>query len=232
MCAIRCATLVAVGAIGVVASNASATIWNAAADFSSSSNPVGAWSYGTRATADGTALSLLTDSFSFTPTVGGWIDTANSVIGTPTIYANSGPDPVSFGTVTVAGNSLAMHPAPTGFGPGGSREFAVVRWTAPVGGIIAVTGSFLAFDIGATDVHLVLNGNSIFSSIRSGGSNVSFSEPSLTVNAGDTLDFVVGNAGAFEFDTTGLDATIVIPAPGAAALMGMGGLVATRRRRA
>jgi len=51
----------------------------------------------------------------------------------------------------------------------------------------------------------------------------------VAINAGDTVDFVVGNDGSYFNDSTGLVANI-IPTPGTAALFSLS-LVGMRRRR-
>lgn len=65
----------------------------------------------------------------------------------------------------------------------------------------------------STDVHILLNGSSLFSSSLNGfgaSSTKSFSNGSLSLNAGDILDFAVGfgNNGNYFFDSTGIDVTI------------------------
>lgn len=62
----------------------------------------------------------------------------------------------------------------------------------------------------------------------------SFNLPSMTLlNAGDSLSVAFGDNGSYLFDHANFNAWIVIPAPGAAALVGLGGLlvVGGRRRR-
>lgn len=202
--------------------------WSASADFSATSNVAGPWSYGTRASATGTSLLILTDSLG-SGSLMGWQDLANSSLGTPVIYRNFSNSTFAGGTVTIPGLTLVMHPGPTGFGAGGAREFAVTRWTAPVSGAFDISGSFLALDSGSTNVHVVRNGVSLFSSIRASSSNTAFSLSSVAINAGDTVDFVVGNDGSYFNDSTGLVANI-IPTPGTAALFSLS-LVGMRRRR-
>lgn len=175
-----------------------------------------------------TTLVLLSDSFSGGPTAG-WHDVANSSFGTPVIYKNFSTGTLVSGTVTIPALTLVMHPGPTGFGAGGAREFAVTRWTATSAGTFDIAGSFLALDSGSTDVHVVRNGVSLFSTVRASFANTSFSLSGVSLAAGDTIDFVVGNNGNFTNDSTGLVATIV-PSPAAAAPLALS-LLARRRRR-
>jgi hypothetical protein len=202
--------------------------WSAADDFSSTSNPNGPWSYGTRASELGTSLLLLSDAFA-SGSLAGWRDIANSASGTPVIYKNFSNSTVVSGTVTIPAQMLVMHPSYDNFGPAGAREVAVTRWTAVSSGAFDIAGSFIALDSGSTDVHVVLNGVSLFSAIRASNTTTNFSLNGVAVTAGDTIDFVVGNNGSFFNDSTGLVATIV-PAPAAAAPFALV-LLARRRRR-
>ena len=102
--------------------------------------------------------------------------------------------------------------------------------------------AYIAFSgmdvLGATtDVTVLLNGTSWFSdelNYNGNGNSASFLG-TVTMNAGDTLDFRVG-AGIEEyfFDTTGLEAIVVcVPEPSSALLgAAAAGLLALRRRRA
>lgn len=199
--------------------------WNAAADFSATSNPSGVWSYGTRSTSGGNSLLLLTDQQTLGP-IASWGDNVNNSLGTPVVSKNTSNSTFQFGSVTWLGLDLTMHPGPVGFG---AREFAVTRWTAPTDGPINISGGFLPADSGSTDVFVVLNGTAVFNAFRAGGSSVGFNLNAI-VAVGDTVDFVVGNAGDFTFDTTVLNATIV-PAPGMIGLAVSGIAAAGRRQR-
>lgn len=62
----------------------------------------------------------------------------------------------------------------------------------------------------------------------------SFNLPGLTLlNVGDSLSVAFGDNGSFLFDHVNFNATITVPAPGPAAVLGLGGLLAAggRRRR-
>jgi hypothetical protein len=60
----------------------------------------------------------------------------------------------------------------------------------------------------------------------------SFNLPNLTLlNAGDSLSVAFGDNGSYLYDHVNFNATISIPAPSAAALIGLGGLFTARRRR-
>jgi hypothetical protein len=51
------------------------------------------------------------------------------------------------------------------------------------------------------------------------------------LNAGDSISVAFGDNGSYLFDHVNFNATISIPAPSAAAVLGLGGLLAARRRR-
>jgi len=99
-----------------------------------------------------------------------------------------------------------VHPGPNG-------ERGVVKWTAPAAGTYTVAGRFQGIDTGATtsDVSITKNGTVLFSGNLNGyGTQLPFSL-SVTVAAGDAIEFTVGVGanGTYNNDSTGLAATIV-----------------------
>jgi hypothetical protein len=113
---------------------------------------------------------------------------------------------------------------------------SAVRFTAPSSGLYDVSLTFVDASGSATsDVHLVLNGKSLFDNyinLEGEDSIATYANSSpLDLKAGDTLDFVVGNGDAFGGemsgdDTTGLEATISeVPEPSTYALLGCGVLL-------
>jgi len=110
-----------------------------------------------------------------------------------------------------------------------------------------VTATFQGIDpnAGGTDVHVLLNGVSLFSAPITGfGVPTSFTYPGGVVAAGSKLDFVVGfgSDGNFLFDSTGFNANIsfqpsgVVPEPGSlvlvgSCLVGLAGFTWRRHRR-
>lgn len=215
---------------------AHAQTWSAADDFSGTQNPNGPWCYGTRATAIGDAFSLLGSSFADAgsdSTFAGWLDPEFNSLNTPIVYKNTSNVPFASGSLFIPGQTLVLHPGPDGFGPQGSRTVAVVRWVAPQNALIDIAGAFVGLDSsGSRDVHVVVNGQSLFSAIASGGATRAFDLENISVLEGDVVDFAVGTDGSFVFDSTGLDADItVVPAPGVAITLAGTGLLAARRRR-
>ncbi|MFT3712629.1 MAG: DUF1588 domain-containing protein [Archangium sp.] len=92
----------------------------------------------------------------------------------------------------------------TGMHPGSTVD-PVMRWTTPLDGTIALTGSFADADPGGGDgviVNIRRNGNAIWTQTIPNGGNASFS---LNVNVvrGDLLDFVVSPNANPSYDTTG-----------------------------
>jgi hypothetical protein len=178
-------------------------VFNAGTDFSAVNNPNAPWAYGTRGSPTGTAFSLLSDATQLGP-VAIWMDTATAILGTPAISKNQSSATFQSGSVTWLAGDFTMHP---GRGDAGNRRYAVTRFTSPLTGLVLISGGFLPADSGSVDVHIIINGATVFTSIRGGGGSVGF-EFLQALNAGDTVDFVVGDNGDFLFDTTVLSAFI------------------------
>jgi hypothetical protein len=192
----------------LVAVSAQAQAYDAAADFSATNNPNGVWSYGWSQKL-GSAFNLIA-----TPQVIGGLDTWRSDIYLPFTY-----DPAVFHNGTsdsiYLSNTVLYLPGQLGFHPGPFGEYAVIRWTAPADGIIAIQAGFVGLDfVGptTTDVHVLYNEASIFDGEVTGfgeGSGPSF-RTIVYVAAGDTIDFAVGDGddGTYNYDSTGIDAII------------------------
>ncbi len=177
------------------ASTASATTYDASADFSgvSNPNPNGAWSEGYTTTL-GSALVLhsqYTPNYSLN--VNAW-NSANAVVFEKNVGATT--------TFGIAPGQAALH-------PGSGNQYAVLRFTAPGAGSFTIAAQFFVGDTGDTDANILLNSNA--------GSPVFFAtttntNPSyggtLNLQAGDTVDFVVGSKGGFQFDTTPIAVSI------------------------
>ena len=113
---------------------------------------------------------------------------------------------------------LGVPPGRTGLHGGvnfanpGTEDMSVVRWTAPAAGDYCVSGTFDSGDPGLSDYYIIQNKTTLLLSEL----NVSYGKPfemTVSVEEGDTIDFVVGsgidNVGA---DTVPLSVTIV-PGP-------------------
>jgi len=180
-----------------------------AADFSFAANPNGPWSYGYSQTLGG-SLILHTTSGG-----GSGLDFWNTEIsiGLPWVVRNSSASPVNWsGTTVFAPGALSLHPGPQG-------EVEVLRFTVPSDGQYQISGEFFGQDyVGptTTDVHILLNGASIFDDVVS---DYAISHPfstTLMLGSGSHLDFAVGFGSnqTYLYDSTGLSAAItLVPEP-------------------
>ncbi len=178
--------------------------YNAVSDFSTTSNPTGAWSYGYKATST-SAFTRYTGNgqpwagiYTWSPNSGGGccLMVAKNTTGTTTTYG---------GSITQPADMLNLH-------PGAGGEQSTVRWTAPSAGTYQVKGRFQGIDTGGTTTNVRILHKGV--QVQSGGVNGYGSQAAydfaLTVAAGDTIDFVVGYGSNLTYnnDSTGLVATI------------------------
>jgi hypothetical protein len=241
---VPCRFFIAIFLAGLWASLGSAQAiagYNAAADFSPTSNPNGVWSYGYSTTLGG-AFNLYTTSGIFpnpngTPTgLDSWYK--NISLDDPAVIHNGTNAPI-----LVDGSAL-YNPGQLGLHPGPDGEDSIVRFTASATTTYSLTSSFSGLDeVGTTtDVHVLVNGVSIYNNLINGFGAVDNFTSSLTLNAGDHVDFVVGygSNGTFYYDSTGLSATFspssTVPEPSSVVLVAIAGVVLAgtqlRRRRA
>ncbi len=188
---------------------------DAAADFSSTLNPNGVWSYGWSYGVGGTfyADPISTNSYGGT-SVSGWLGDPNSNDGHPFVLKNSTASPITVAFTTFQPGQLAEE-------GGQSNRVSIVRWTAPTGGSFNIAATFTGLSAlgDSSDVHILVNGSSIFSGNVGSPANFSGSQ---SVLAGSTIDFIVGNGGnGANEDITGLAATVTVPEPSTVGLVGM-----------
>lgn len=197
--------------------------WNLSNDFSSVSNPNGVWSFGTRSLGNlaSTGLTL----FATPGSAFGW-DANWSNGGLPSVFKNT--DGVARGASTlpsVAAGEVFLH-------PGSGGEYSIVRFVAPTTGLFTVSSLFTGLDCcsTSTDVYVMTGGAQLFGALVSGYGNTQGYNGSVSMVAGDALDFVVGfgaNRNYFN-DSTGLDlsidAVVATPEPATLSLLA-GGLV-------
>lgn len=206
---------------------AQATTYDPTADFSLAGNPNGPWSYGYSLTLGGPLIPHASSGS------GGGLDYWNTPIsiGLPWVARNTTAAPINWaGTTVFAPGALSLHPGPSG-------EVAILRFTVPAAGQYLITGSFFGQDyIGTTttDVHLLLNGTSIFDDTVSDFSVNHAFNTTVTLAAGAQLDFAVGfgSNGNYLYDSTGLSGLItLVPEPSTLALVGLAAAMLCRFRK-
>ena len=195
---------------------------NIVADFSTSLNPFGVFSYGWTPTLGG-PFSLLDELMTAgNPAAPGWAN-SRGYLGFPYVFANTaGASFWTRNTVLVAAEWLTLHPADPRYGSAN----AVVRYTAPSSGVYLIHGAFRGHDCCATttDVHVLHNSVAVFDAIVSGYLDSHAFSLSLPLEVGDTVDFAVGSNGSYFYDSTGLRGSITaqgdaVPEPNEAAGM-------------
>ena len=202
----------------VVALPHAALAYDASADFSTSNDPNGVWSYGWSTTL-GSAFTLdtsnTTAAYGLTG-LGGWFS-GQSAEGVPDVLRNNTASPILLANFT-------------NFQPGQltlnmfQSTYSVLRWTAPSTGQFNIAATFSAVSTigGTTDVHVQTNGVSIFDSAVNGFPSPTSYTGTVSLVSGDHIDFAVGfgSNGNDHEDTTALAATIVaVPEPGTLALV-------------
>jgi hypothetical protein len=228
------------GALALIStgSQLGAQSWNLFSQFSFTTNPNGAWRYGTMPSQTGTftPLTVVATNIAFTG-LNGWASTG-SPDQTPIVAVNTSGSVIFDGNVNLPTGTVLLH------GRGVNPQSSVVQWIAPTTGTYQLVSTFVGAQINMkANVGVLNGGTSIFSSFISGsGGNASFSNL-LTLSAGSVLSFVVNRDGpdnnGFAGNWTALGVNItavnsVVPEPATYALMltGLGGLALLRRHRA
>jgi hypothetical protein len=209
-----------------IATSAQSQTWDAANDFSTASNPNGAWQYGWSSTLGGT-FQPFANTGVFDEFIVSWC--SSSTFNPPCVGHNSSDSVVSDYL-----NALSWEPHQMFFHPGRYDERAIVRWVAPENATLSIACGFTGLDQGGccyvggctTDVHLLLNNISLLDGEVIGYGEGSGPDWSLltSVAAGDTIDFVVGygSNGHFVDDCTSIVAQItVVPEPSTLVLLGI-----------
>ena len=200
----------------VLARPTAAQSYNAAGDFSTASNPNGAWSYGS---STGLASAFIPSSIPTNgygaPGVNGWLGTATGS-GNPYVLHNGTAHNVTNANSVYQPGQLVQQPGQQG-------QYSIVRWTAPFSAIFSINATFAGLSsLGdSADVHILLDGTPIFNSTVFGSPSPTSFSASRSIIAGDRIDFAVGfGNGDPNEDNTSLSATIV-PEPGTLGLVGM-----------
>jgi hypothetical protein len=164
--------------------------YSAVDQFSPQMNPNATWAYGYTLTLGSPLIRYTIKGATCCSNQIGWFGPFGPAPGYPVLLENAvGPS-----------QSLDMDPGPEG-------EYSVVRWTAPSGGSWDIVGDFQGTGLTTVDVHVLRNSASIFDNTVN-GSDVSDFGLTLTLKAGETIDFAVGYGGAFGNDPTGFQAVI------------------------
>jgi hypothetical protein len=165
---------------------------------------------------------------------GWWAMDPSSAGGDP----NGGATPGSYAVVTAA----LMHPnAPFAAGNVVAEEqWSVRRWVSTLSGQVTLDGIVRHQDYGmpmvgnGTIAHILVDGVSVFAYdvalMDFDGTAFSFD---LDVVEGTVIEMALGSKGDPLFDATEfrMQVSTLVPAPGAAALLGFGGLLVGGRRR-
>lgn len=131
-------------------------------------------------------------------------DDAIVSFGAPNVTYNPTAD-------TTLGDQFPLLPGQLGMHPGRNREQSVVRWTAPATQTVTVAALFTGRDVAptTTDVYVLHNGFSLGGGIINRFRVGPYFETTLEVQAGETIDFVVGDGGnGFTSDSSALDVVI------------------------
>jgi hypothetical protein len=171
----------------------------------SGSNPNGQWEYGWTQDRDG-GLTLFD-----TPVIWSgqneqmWYDSGNNLGNTPSVAHNPG-DAYDDGNVAWSAGALLLHPC----GRDG-HSYAHMVLTVPLGGTYSLDGSFFGQQRSiSVDVHVLVNGVAVHDDVLSAVDERGPFLQTLSLSAGDRVDFAVGPNGDFtpHAGTTGLDARL------------------------
>jgi len=209
----RLMTLVAV--LCVAGSAMAGTVYNLTNDWVSSPGNMPNWSFGNE-----TAPTLEIppgQNFSAMPhTDIGWAD----------IYWNGGEPWIlkCYNQVWVIPvGTVAFHPS--------NNLAAVARFTTPEDGTYAISAVFTGLDAGIKDVHVLVDGSSIYDFALDGLASTSLAPTQVFLAQGKTVEFIVGPYGFLTSDATAVDATVtLIPEPVSVLLLGLGGLYLKKRK--
>lgn len=167
------------GFLGSVPATCFAQTYDATADFSSSANPNGVWSYGQTTTLGALVLYNASRTIPFVgPSGKEWYPAPEADTDRPdVVYWIPGAP------------QLTLSAGPAG-------EWSVVRWTAPADGTYSVNTTFSGFwpdSVVDGDVHVLVNNRHLFdSNIGPQGIAPASYSGQITVSQGDTVDFVLG----------------------------------------
>lgn len=187
------------GGADAAADAAPVVVGDLTTDFSETSNPNGAWTFGYTLGipgGDAGAFTAFTTTSEIATDVLSWIDPTHQVLGDPCVYRNGSAAVFADG---IQPGDVALH-------PGNAGEYAIARWTVPSAGTYAVSVQFKEGDTGDTN-GLFLHNGAVLVTEESTSTNA-LHELVVQAAAGDTLDVAVGNKGDFLDDSTPVVFTI------------------------
>lgn len=225
--ALLCAAMVIIGA----GSPAMGTVYTVSEGFSGDNNPNGAWAFGWRDSADTTAFNIYTSHGVYDGGVDYWY---LSGIGLP----SSGKNETALPIPPWQPGEVALAPGFNNYYP--ESRWSLARWTAPAAGDYIVHALFTGFSASpSADVHVILNGTSVFDGSVVGNGDTADYAGILSISENDVVDFVVGDGGSQALlpnsDWTKVSASLTtIPEPASILVwltVGVVGLICWRRRK-
>lgn len=235
----RMLTIAAIGAAVVVGSTNLASAATAGADLAAAenlgtpSNPNGVWSYGYTGTLGQITLQPFhTDTWVGNSQMEGFHEPNDVAVPATVVNVGPGSTTMSFAPGgPIEEGEMVVHGWQGAGSQGGTLDYAVVRYTAPVAGVYSVDTYWRPIHVSDSGSgHVVVNGSTVFSQpMGAVNTPVTYNNPSVSLLPGDTVDFAFGPIGA----STAFDATVtLVPEPAALSLIGLAGagLLARRRR--
>jgi hypothetical protein len=227
-------TLIVTLTVLFVSNIASAQSWDLNADFSTASNPNGAWRYGSTTSlggfssySDNVAVNTAYANGGFS-NIDGW---SNGGSGFPFVAKNNSSNIV---TSVFQGD---WKPGQIVMSPGIGGVFTVARWVSPVSAPnVSLFAKFRRIE-GSSSVSsffVLKNGVTLSSGTVFGFNTTGLYEAPISVAAGDTLDFIVGDGADGQPNTDGMEvnATVtVVPEPATMIALGAGILAVGKRRK-
>lgn len=171
------------------------------ADFSVSQNPNGQWSYGWSQMLGGNFR-----AFNLSTQIDGLPNFKVWTAATPYslfVGKNTSNVQIYWPFANIPSQTVVFH-------PGQNSEKSIARWTAVSAGQVEIAVTFRLAESGTVDVHVQKNGSDIFTDALTYGTRPSVSATKvISLQVGDTLDFVVGEGGnGYLADTTLLTAAV------------------------
>jgi hypothetical protein len=156
------------------------TVYDAKADFSTTRNPSGPWTYGWSSDLAGS----MTVFPNYMVHEGGqnWVDYSIMQSRVPAIYYNP-LDDAFIGKLPP--HHIGIHPGP-------ANQFTHCRWTAPKSGTYSIHASFTAVNSGGPHGYILENGTTVGDSPLPEGVEKDYSFADVPLAAGDTVEVVVG----------------------------------------